>query len=107
MIVGKRIHLRAIEYEDLPLIVEWRNDPEIYSYFFEQEPTSLIMQTRWFEKHLSQQNEKLWIIEDTVTHSPIGTVGLVDIDWRSLETLSGRKNFYKELKEKIKRNLGQ
>jgi UDP-4-amino-4,6-dideoxy-N-acetyl-beta-L-altrosamine N-acetyltransferase len=90
MIIGKRIHLRAIEYEDLPRMVEWRNNPEIYNYFFEHEPTSLAMQTRWFEKYMSCQDEKLWIIEDTAAHSPIGTIGLVNIDWRNRKAEFGR-----------------
>jgi UDP-4-amino-4,6-dideoxy-N-acetyl-beta-L-altrosamine N-acetyltransferase len=90
LIIGKRIQLRAIEYEDLPLMVEWRNNPEIYKYFFEHEPTSLIMQTRWFEKYISCQDEKLWIIEDIVAHSSIGTIGLVNIDWRNRKAEFGR-----------------
>jgi len=29
MIFGKRVRLRALNQEDLPLFVEWLNDPEV------------------------------------------------------------------------------
>jgi UDP-4-amino-4,6-dideoxy-N-acetyl-beta-L-altrosamine N-acetyltransferase len=96
MIVGKRIQLRAIEYEDLSLMVKWRNDPEVYQYFYEQEPLSLATQKAWFEKFLQKQDEKLWIVETIETHEAIGTVGLVHIDWRSRKGEWGRLLIYPE-----------
>jgi UDP-4-amino-4,6-dideoxy-N-acetyl-beta-L-altrosamine N-acetyltransferase len=104
MIVGKRVQLRAIEVEDLPLLVKWRNDPEIYQYFYEQEPLSLVMQSAWFEKLLQRSDERLWIIEarETDDQKPghpshgvaIGTVGLVHIDWRNRKAEWGRFLIY-------------
>jgi UDP-4-amino-4,6-dideoxy-N-acetyl-beta-L-altrosamine N-acetyltransferase len=94
MVVGKRIQLRAIEYEDLPLIVKWRNDPEVYQYFYEHEPLSLVMQRGWFEKYLVRSDEKLWIVEAKDTHEAIGTVGLVHLDWRNRKGEWGRLLIY-------------
>jgi len=94
MIVGKRIQLRAVEYEDLPLIVEWRNDPKVYQYFYEQEPLSLVMQTAWFERSLQKRDERLWMVEAIETHEAIGTVGLVHIDRRSRKAEWGRLLIY-------------
>lgn len=96
MIVGKRIQLRAIEGEDLSLMVKWRNDPEIYQHFYEHEPLSLVVQERWFENFLQKDDEKLWIIEAIEDPEPIGTVGLVHIDWRSRKTEWGRFLIYPE-----------
>lgn len=96
MIVGKRIRLRAIELEDLPLMVRWRNDPEIYQHFCEQEPLSLVMQQRWFETFLQRTDEKLWIVETIEDSEPIGTVGLVHIDWRNRKAEWGRLLIYPE-----------
>lgn len=99
MIVGKRVQLRAVEVEDLPLLVKWRNDPDIYRYFYEQEPLSLVMQKAWFEKLLAKSDERLWVIEarPTETDEPgtaIGTVGLVHIDWRNRKAEWGRFLIY-------------
>jgi UDP-4-amino-4,6-dideoxy-N-acetyl-beta-L-altrosamine N-acetyltransferase len=94
MIVGKRIQLRAIEYEDLPLLVKWRNDPEVYQYFFEHEPLSLAMQRGWFEKFLTHSDERFWIVETKDTLEAIGTVGLVHLDWRNRKGEWGRLLIY-------------
>jgi UDP-4-amino-4,6-dideoxy-N-acetyl-beta-L-altrosamine N-acetyltransferase len=94
VIVGKRVQLRAIEYKDLPLLVKWRNDPEIYQYFYEQEPLSLAMQRAWFEKLLQRSDERLWMIEARASGEAIGTVGLVHIDWRNRKAEWGRFLIY-------------
>jgi UDP-4-amino-4,6-dideoxy-N-acetyl-beta-L-altrosamine N-acetyltransferase len=94
MIVGKRVQLRAVEEEDLPLLVRWRNDPEVYRHFYEQEPLSLVMQRAWFEKLLEKPDERLWMIEVRDTGEAIGTVGLVHIDWRNRKAEWGRFLIY-------------
>jgi UDP-4-amino-4,6-dideoxy-N-acetyl-beta-L-altrosamine N-acetyltransferase len=94
VIVGKKVQLRAIEIEDLPLLVMWRNDPQTYQHFFEHEPLSLVMQERWFQSYLSRPDEKLWIIEKTDDRQPIGTIGLVRIDWRNRKAEWGRLFVY-------------
>lgn len=90
MIIGKRVLLRAIELDDLPLLTRWRNDPEVYEHFYEHEPLSLTMQRRWFDGFLQRQNEKYWLVETVVNPEPIGTVGLVNIDWRNRRAELGR-----------------
>jgi len=90
MIIGNRVKLRAIELKDLPKMVKWRNDPDIYQYFYEQEPLSLVMQKIWFENLLKKQDEKLFIIETTDEKNIIGTVGLTRIDWRNRKAELGR-----------------
>ncbi|MDI6787718.1 MAG: UDP-4-amino-4,6-dideoxy-N-acetyl-beta-L-altrosamine N-acetyltransferase [Planctomycetota bacterium] len=89
MLVGKRIRLRAVEEKDLPKIVEWRNKPEIYQYFYEYEPLSNAQQKIWFEKFLKNESEKYFIIETTAGKA-IGTVGLTHIDWRNRKCEWGR-----------------
>lgn len=90
MISGERIRLRAIEYDDLPLLVDWRNNPEIYTNFYEHEPLSIAMQQKWFEKFLQRSDEKFWIVETCQDSRPIGTIALVDIDWRNRRAEIGR-----------------
>lgn len=90
MISGKRIRLRAIEFNDLPLLVEWRNNPSIYVNFYEHEPLSLAMQQRWFEKFLQRTNEKFWIAETCQDSKPIGNIALINIDFRNRKAEIGR-----------------
>jgi len=49
MIFGKRIRLRAVEREDLPLFVEWLNDPEVIEGLIFIQPLSSEEEKRWFE----------------------------------------------------------
>lgn len=49
MIYGKRIRLRAVEREDLPLFVEWLNDPEVIEGLIFFQPLSFEDEKRWFE----------------------------------------------------------
>ena len=82
MIIGKLVVLRGIEREDLPKIVAWRNDPEVYNNYIEYEPLTMPKQERWFERILDHPTEKNLIIA-TRSGEAIGTVGLGNIDERS------------------------
>lgn len=90
MIAGQQIRLRAIEEQDQPLLLAWRNDPQVYRHFFEHEPTSLAMQERWFARFLERGDEKFWIAETLADPRPVGTIALVGIDWRSRHAEMGR-----------------
>lgn len=76
------IILRAIEEEDLELLKDMMNDPEIenmtggYSY-----PVSTFQQKKWFEAQ-AYKNE-LRLIIDTKEHGSIGIVMITDIDWKN------------------------
>src|SRR3989304_2878197 len=89
MLIGKNIKLRGVKDSDIPKMAEWRNDPNIYDYFYECEPVSDITQRKWLDKHLNDPTEKLFIIS-TLDGKPIGTVCLIDIDLRNRKTESGR-----------------
>lgn len=83
-----QVTLQAIEMSDMPIIVKWRNMPEIYEQFYEYEPLSVHQQTEWFKRLMTNEKEKLWMI---CNHGrPVGTVGLVNIDWRSKKCEWGR-----------------
>jgi UDP-4-amino-4,6-dideoxy-N-acetyl-beta-L-altrosamine N-acetyltransferase len=89
MLIGHFVKLRAVERTDSPIIVRWRNDPAVMDHFFEYEPLSLVQQERWFESFLTRRDEKLFIIA-LPDGTPLGTVGLVDIDWRNRRAEWGR-----------------
>ncbi|MDB6144813.1 MAG: putative acyltransferase [Pseudomonas sp.] len=80
---GKRIVLRALEIEDLPLLHAWSNDEALWTmlggWHF---PTSKASQLAWLT-HLKDDhlNQRFGI--EVQGHGLIGTANLVDIDWKN------------------------
>lgn len=86
MIYGEGIRLRAMERSDIPLFVEWLNDPEVLAGLLLHLPLSQVAEERWFEAMLERsayeqplsievQTEQGWQI--------IGNCGYHNLDWRS------------------------
>jgi RimJ/RimL family protein N-acetyltransferase len=92
-----RVILSAIDPEDIPAIVRWRNMPEVYRGFIEYEPLSATAQAAFLASLTSSRTRRLWLInarenlaptdaaiirraEDAV---PVGTVGIMHLDWRN------------------------
>jgi RimJ/RimL family protein N-acetyltransferase len=69
-IYGKRIRLRAVEKEDLPLFVRWINDPEVTEDLLFTAPMSMADEEKWFEKMMSlPRSEHVLVIEVQKPHS--------------------------------------
>ena len=86
---GKRVILRAIEREDLPLLWQWSNDPEIQDclggWHF---PSSTSIMDKWFERIQSDElNQRFAIV--TPEQALIGTANLVDINWKDRNAFHG------------------
>lgn len=82
MIKGQNIHLRPIEKEDVTHLNKWKNDEETYMYlgggFM---PTSINQQEKWLDSIIDTLGEnKRFIICDN-DNTPVGMVGLYDINW--------------------------
>lgn len=77
------IILRAVEENDLELLKDMINDPEIENmtggYSF---PVSTYQQKKWFE-NLSNKTDELRLVIDTQEYGAIGVVMLSDIDWKN------------------------
>lgn len=58
MIYGERIRLRAPEREDLPMFVDWLNDPEVRAGISLFLPMSLAKEEQWFENMLKRPQEE-------------------------------------------------
>ena len=54
MIYGDRIRLRAVERNDLPLFVEWLNDPEVKAGLMIYLPLSQADEEEWFDQMQKQ-----------------------------------------------------
>lgn len=99
MIFGKRAALRAVQREDLPQLMAWRNRPELRKYFREYRELNLDLQERWFEHTvLGDKNTLMFSIVDRETETLLGCCGLCYIDWvnrhAELSLYIGHENSY-------------
>src|SRR5690349_21632424 len=88
-IQGKSVIIRAIERTDIDLLHKWANEPEIWymlgGWHF---PSNLDYMQKWFETLKSDQNNQRFAIE-APNQGLIGTVNLVDIDWKNKNAFHG------------------
>lgn len=101
MIYGKRIRLTAPEREDLPLFVEWLNDPEVRNGLALFLPMSNAREEQWFEDMLKRPPEThpLTIeVQEKADWVKIGNLGFFDIhpQTHSAEVgiMIGNKNYW-------------
>src|ERR1035437_6165027 len=97
MMETERVVLTAIEPENIPAIVRWRNMPEVYRGFIEYEPLSTGAQAEFLATLASTRTRRLWLISSrerlastdvterrrTDDAVPVGTVGIMNLDWRN------------------------
>ncbi|QAT62013.1 N-acetyltransferase [Acidilutibacter cellobiosedens] len=99
-IKGNYVTLRAVEEEDLELLREMINDPEIekmvggYSF-----PVSKVQQKGWFESISDNKNDIRLIIE-TKEDGAIGFANIVNIDWKNRSAFHGIKIANKNFRRK-------
>ncbi|MBC7525084.1 MAG: GNAT family N-acetyltransferase [Flavobacterium sp.] len=88
-IKGKYVTLRAIENEDIPLLHRWANDPDIWymlgGWHF---PSNLGYMQKWVENLKNDPLNQRFAI-DAPEVGLIGTVSLVDIDWKNNNAFTG------------------
>lgn len=82
-IKGRKITLRAVEREDLELLHNWANNPDLQSimgsvYF----PSSKDFHEKWYEKIQEDDLNQRFAI-DAPEVGLIGVSSLVDINWRN------------------------
>lgn len=90
MLEGKFVKLRYFEESDLAFLTSLRGSSESYDYFFEYEPINSIMQKRWWSSTVQRSNEKNFVVAEIESNDPIGTIALVDIDYRNRKCEFGR-----------------
>lgn len=81
MLLGKFVRLRPLEEVDLPLLVQWRNEPAIWLHFFNKLPLSIGGQKSFYKKLLEDDSRILFGIELLKTNNIIGTIGFDRIDF--------------------------
>ena len=93
IILGEKVYLRKMSEEDAPYIVEWRNDPEIKKWMFNQEEITIESHLNWFRKRSSNRLD--YMICDKQTNLPIGTVSFSNIEDKKAEAgkMIGNKKY--------------
>ena len=94
IIRGKRTLLRAMEPEDMVLLQEMINDPELegavggWSF-----PVSGWQQQKWYENAVNDTKTRRFMIQTTDTQQPqtIGMIYLTDLDWKNRSVATGIK----------------
>lgn len=82
MIPGNRIRLRAVERDDLPLFVQWLNDPEVTEGLLITMPLSMKEEEAWFEQvmaHPPAERPLAIEIKDSDTWRLVGNCEFHDI----------------------------
>jgi RimJ/RimL family protein N-acetyltransferase len=102
MINGLHTSLRAIEEEDLPQLLIWRNMPELRRYFREYRELNQQQQLRWFNEKVNNDiTTRMFSIVDHQGNL-LGAAGLCYIDWvnrnADFSIYIGRDNLYIDLK---------
>ena len=78
---GSKIYLNAINKEDLPQLMNWRNLPEYRKHFREYRELNMDMQMRWYEsKVLGDSSTEMFAIRLNETGELIGCCGLCYIN---------------------------
>ena len=82
MLEGEYIGLRAIDELDLPVLLAWRNRPEMRKFFREHRELNVAQQLKWFNSTVnSDPNTKMFAISELKTGKLLGACGLCHIDW--------------------------
>lgn len=80
LLEGRRIYMKLIEREDLPIRVEWINDPRVGETLNFDYPTSLSRTEKWFEGVTLDKNRLDFTVFRRETDERIGACGFLDID---------------------------
>lgn len=82
MIQGKYVGLRALEKNDLPQLMQWRNNPDMRKFFRETDEINSFNQEKWFESVVAKNSiHKMFAIVKSDTNELMGACGLCYIDW--------------------------
>ena len=81
MKVGRSVRLRSLRCDDIMILFEWINDPELIRYTNTFRPVSEMEQRVWFQR-LSESTDQIVLgIELVKERKLIGTCGLYSIDY--------------------------
>jgi RimJ/RimL family protein N-acetyltransferase len=83
MLKNETVILRAIERDDLPALLAWRNNPDYRKFFREYRELNMDLQTAWYEnKVLNDPRTLMFAIAEPGNQGRLlGACGLCYVDW--------------------------
>ncbi|MFA5545159.1 MAG: GNAT family N-acetyltransferase [Sphaerochaetaceae bacterium] len=82
MITGEKTMLRPIVFEDIEILNRWKNDEETFKYLGGGfSPISIDQQKQWLDNLIDLTGNHRRYLVCLETGSPIGFIGLYDINW--------------------------
>lgn len=81
VIEGKLVRLRPPRLEDAAVMITWFEDLEVTRFLKLRHPLSLEAEREWLEKVANDPDHIQWVIE--FKGAPVGTTGIVRIDWKN------------------------
>ncbi len=85
MIEGNKLRLRAPEFDDIPVIYQWENDPEIQVFSAVRTPVSIYAIEQYIlssEQDPFVARQVRFMADLAETHATVGHIDLFDIDAR-------------------------
>jgi UDP-4-amino-4,6-dideoxy-N-acetyl-beta-L-altrosamine N-acetyltransferase len=70
--------IRSMTEDDLPMVLAWRNHPEVRRYMFTQHEISFAEHTQWFMRVVQDNTRRLLIVQEQ--GSPIGYVQFSNVE---------------------------
>lgn len=100
-IYGEKVMLRAMEPEDMELLREAMNDPEMEQMVGGWSlPISRAGQHKWYENNFDNKSTIRLIIVELETEMAVGLIYLTNIDWKNRNASRGIKLFRTETRGK-------
>jgi len=81
VIQGKLVRLRPPRPEDAAAMITWFEDLEVTRFLKLRYPPSIEAEKEWLEKVAKNPDQIQWVIE--FEGAPVGTTGIVRIDWKN------------------------
>lgn len=72
------VYLLDLTEDNIELVRQWRNSPEVYNYMYSSQNISAEEQKKWFDKIKNEINSKYWIIK--YGEKELGLASLQNID---------------------------
>ena len=83
----KDIELVPLAKEDIELVRNWRNSPEVSQYMYTEDHITKEQQEKWYQKIQQEENSKYWLIK--YGDEKLGVANLADIDKRNSKCFWG------------------
>ncbi len=74
----KDCQIRSMSEDDLPIVLSWRNHPDVRRFMFTQHEISLAEHSQWFKRAILDNSRRLLIVQEGDV--PIGYVQFTSVE---------------------------